>query len=252
MKIQIKNRWTAEVIFECDAESLRVAVELAVSKKVSLRASNLRGSNLSGSDLRGSNLRDSNLRDSNLSGSNLRGSNLRDSDLSDSDLSDSDLSDSDLSGSDLSGSNLRGSDLSDSNLSDSNLSDSNLSDSNLSDSDLSGIKDDFLKKIELLAPETPGLYKAILDGHIDGSCYEGECACFVGTYANLKGVKPQALADLCGLQMDSSSPVEKWFMGIAKGDTPENNPVAAITAEWIRGWAKEKNVSLPTRKVVWE
>ena len=247
MKIQIKNRWTAEVIFECDAESLRVAVELAVSKKVSLRASNLRGSNLSGSDLRGSNLRDSNLRDSNLSGSNLRGSNLRDSDLSDSDLSDSDLSDSDLSGSDLSGSNLRGSDLSD-----SNLSDSNLSDSNLSDSDLSGIKDDFLKKIELLAPETPGLYKAILDGHIDGSCYEGECACFVGTYANLKGVKPQALADLCGLQMDSSSPVEKWFMGIAKGDTPENNPVAAITAEWIRGWAKEKNVSLPTRKVVWE
>jgi len=242
MKIQIKNRWTAEVIFECDAESLRVAVELAVSKKVSLRASNLRGSNLSGSDLRGSNLRDSNLRDSNLSGSNLRGSNLR----------DSDLSDSDLSGSDLSGSNLRGSDLSDSNLSDSNLSDSNLSDSNLSDSDLSGIKDDFLKKIELLAPETPGLYKAILDGHIDGSCYEGECACFVGTYANLKGVKPQALADLCGLQMDSSSPVEKWFMGIAKGDTPENNPVAAITAEWIRGWAKEKNVSLPTRKVVWE
>ena len=202
MKIQIKNRWTAEVIFECDAESLRVAVELAVSKKVSLRASNLRGSNLSGSDLRGSNLRDSNLRDSNLSGSNLRGSDL--------------------------------------------------SDSNLSDSDLSGIKDDFLKKIELLAPETPGLYKAILDGHIDGSCYEGECACFVGTYANLKGVKPQALADLCGLQMDSSSPVEKWFMGIAKGDTPENNPVAAITAEWIRGWAKEKNVSLPTRKVVWE
>ena len=81
MKIKIKNRWNGNIIYACETENLKMAVEMAVKLKI----------NLSGSDLRRSNLR----------GSNLRGSNL-----SESDLSRSNLSESDLSGSNLSGSNL--------------------------------------------------------------------------------------------------------------------------------------------------
>ena len=55
-----------------------------------------------------------------------------------------------------------------------------------------------------------------------------------------------------GLVADSSRASERWFLGIQKGDTPENNPVSAITAEWIREWAAEKNIKLPTSKIVWD
>jgi hypothetical protein len=98
MNIQIFNRWTLKVIFECDADSMKAAVELACKQGVNLSGSNLSGSDLSGSDLSGSD----------LSGSNLSGSNLSGSNLSGSDLSGSNLSGSNLSGSDLSGSNLSG------------------------------------------------------------------------------------------------------------------------------------------------
>ncbi|WP_295991667.1 pentapeptide repeat-containing protein [Rugamonas sp.] len=83
MKIEIKNRWSGNVIFSHDVadNSMAITVSAARATDSDLRDSNLRGSNLSGSD---------------LSGSNLRGS----------DLSGSDLSGSDLSGSDLSGANL--------------------------------------------------------------------------------------------------------------------------------------------------
>ena len=62
-KIQIKNRFTGAVLFECDAPEglesglhLRHALEIAVRAGVNLRDSNLRGSDLSGSDLSGSDL----------------------------------------------------------------------------------------------------------------------------------------------------------------------------------------------------
>ena len=85
--IEIKHRYTGEVILTVDADTLV-------------------GADLSGKDLSYSDLRDSDLRDSDLSYSDLRGSNLSNSDLSDSDLSGSNLSYSDLRGSNLIGSNL--------------------------------------------------------------------------------------------------------------------------------------------------
>lgn len=99
-RIEIKNRWTGEVIFshECEDNSIAKTVMAAVQNSA----------NLSGSDLSGSDLRYSDLNGSKLSGSDLRYSDLRGSDLRGSDLSGSDLSDSDLRYSDLSGSDLRG------------------------------------------------------------------------------------------------------------------------------------------------
>ena len=51
MKYQIKNRFTMEVIFEHEAESLKIAVEFAIKS-----GANLYGANLSGADLRSANL----------------------------------------------------------------------------------------------------------------------------------------------------------------------------------------------------
>ena len=56
MNIKILNRWTLQVIFECEADSMKAAVELACKQGVSLRDSDLSDSDLSGSDLRGSDL----------------------------------------------------------------------------------------------------------------------------------------------------------------------------------------------------
>jgi len=125
--MEIKNRFTCEIIYKDDSKTLKKTVENAILAKVDQRYSNLIGSDLRYSNLIGSNLRWSDLRGSNLSGSNLRWSNL-----SGSNLSGSNLRYSNLSGSNLSGSNLRWSNLSYCDLSGSNLSGSNLSYSNLS------------------------------------------------------------------------------------------------------------------------
>jgi len=95
MQIQIKNRFTNAVIFECSAPDglesglhMRHALEQAVIAKTDLR-----GAYLSGADLRGAY----------LSGAYLSGADLRDADLRGADLRDADLRDADLSGADLSG-----------------------------------------------------------------------------------------------------------------------------------------------------
>ena len=66
MKIQIKNRSKQAVIFECEADSLKLAVELAVK---------------SGVDLSGVYLARMDLSRVNLSGANLSGANLCGADL---------------------------------------------------------------------------------------------------------------------------------------------------------------------------
>ena len=57
MKFEIKNRWNGALIFECDADSMKLAVELAVSQKVSLSAADLRDADLRAADLSAANLR---------------------------------------------------------------------------------------------------------------------------------------------------------------------------------------------------
>jgi len=83
---QTKNRWTNEVLFEGEFESLKECVEAAVKACANLRGANLRyanqdganlgGANLGGANLDGANLRGANLRYANLGGANLGGANL--------------------------------------------------------------------------------------------------------------------------------------------------------------------------------
>lgn len=107
MKIQIKNRFTAAVIFECEAESMKIAVKLAIESRA-----NLLGADLSRADLLRANLSRANLSWADLSRANLLGANLLGANLSRADLSWADLSLADLSGADLSGADLSRADLS--------------------------------------------------------------------------------------------------------------------------------------------
>ena len=127
MQIEIKNRFTGSLIFECDAASLKVAVELAVSKKIGARGADLRGADLRGADLSsaylsGADLRGADLRGADLSSAYLSGADLRGADLRGADLSSADLRDAYLGGADLRGADLRGADLSSADLSSADLS----------------------------------------------------------------------------------------------------------------------------------
>ena len=133
-----------------------------------------------------------------LSGSNLRGSNL--------------------SGCDLSGSDLRGCDLS--------------AAKNLTAEQLVQIRDDLWAVLSAAPREVDGLRKALAEGRVDGSTYSGECACLVGTIANVRGCSE---FDLGILKPNASRPIECWFMGINKGDTPDTN----VCAKWALAWCDE-------------
>jgi uncharacterized protein YjbI with pentapeptide repeats len=269
MKFEIKSRFSGSVLFECEAESMKFAVEMAVNKRANLAGANLSDANLSDANLAGADLSDAYLRDADLSDAYLRGADLSGADLSDAnlrgaDLSGADLSDANFSGADLRGAYLRGAnfsgadlrgaylagaDLSGADLRGADLSDANLSGANLRGANLAGVKADYLSILSLAKHEVVGLYKALLSGRIDGSSYSGECACLVGTVANLRHEDHKKLG--IDLRPDSSRPAERWFLNIRKGDTPENNQVSAITKEWTEEFAKEHDIKLPVMQTVW-
>jgi hypothetical protein len=90
--------------------------------------------------------------------------------------------------------------------------------------------------------EVPALLAALQTGKFDGSHYEGECACLVGSIANARECHYEAIP---GLVPDWSRPAERWALAIRRGDTPEHNPVAAITAKWIEEWVAAHPVAVP-------
>jgi uncharacterized protein YjbI with pentapeptide repeats len=86
MLIEIKHRYTDNILYACEAENLKSAVVEAVKS-----GANLRGANLYGADLYGANLRGANLRCANLYGANLRGADLYGADLYGADLRGADF-----------------------------------------------------------------------------------------------------------------------------------------------------------------
>ena len=114
-----------------------------------------------------------------------------------------------------------------------NLSGSNLSGSDLSGSDLQPIRDDIWAVLSSAPAEVEGLRLALIEGRVNGSTYTGECACLVGTIANVRGC---GIEKLPLLRQNSRRPAERFFLGIAKGDTPSNNPVSKMVLEWVDQW----------------
>ena len=70
VKIEIKNRWTGDVLFEYEKENntLKDTVEKAIENRA-----NLGGANLKGADLYGANLKGADLGGADLYGANLEG-----------------------------------------------------------------------------------------------------------------------------------------------------------------------------------
>ena len=82
--------------------------------------------------------------------------------------------------------------------------------------------------------EAAGVAKALKEGRVNGSTYSGDCACLVGTIANVRGV------DVDTLKRNSQNPSEKWFMMISEGDKPTDDTgggcAAKIALEWVEEW----------------
>ena len=222
IKIEIKNRFTGKILFEYSKENNTVKETLveAVSKGANLEGANLRGADLKGADLEGADLEGADLK-----GADLKWADLEGADLEGANLEGADLEGAYLKGADLEGANLRGADLKGADLKWAYLEGADLEGANLS-----SIKNDFWEILLKTKNEIPGLKKALINGKIDGSCYEGECCCLVGTIAKLKQCEYRTLE---GVAPNASRPAESWFTNIDPGDTPENSQVVKITLEWI-------------------
>ena len=114
-----------------------------------------------------------------------------------------------------------------------NLRGANLYGANLYGANLTPIRDDIWAVLSSAPREVEGLRTALIEGRIDGSTYEGPCACLVGTIANLQQTEYKAIANL---QPNASRPAERFFMCIARGDTPETNKVSKLVLGWIDEW----------------
>ncbi len=228
MEFEVKSRWNGSVLFSLETDSLKLAVEAAVES-----GANLRGADLRGADLRGAYLRDANLRDA-----YLRGADLSDADLCGAYLCGANLRGADLSGAYLCGAYLRGAYLSDADLCGADICGANLRGADLRgaylrDADLSIIRDDLWAVLSASPAEVEGLRQSIIDGKIDGSTYEGPCACLVGTIANVRHCKYNLIPSLTP---NSSRPAERFFLAIKPGDTPENSQFSKLALKWVDQW----------------
>jgi len=194
VKFEIKNRWTSEVIFTCELSADVAAQEYRFQLGFAVRKAVEAGANLTRA---------------NLTRANLTRANLTDAYLTDANLADAYLTDANLADAYLAGAK------------------------NIPESYHTLCRDDLWAVLSASPREVSGLREALISGRVDGSTYEGECACLVGTIANVRGVEH---TDLGAVKPNSSRPIERFFMQIKRGDTPENNDSSKRAVEWIDEW----------------
>jgi hypothetical protein len=217
MMYMIKRWDTGEVIYDHSRyRPDKEVVRAAMASCVDLWYADLSGARLSRADLADAVLLCARLAGANLSGANLSGANLVYARLA---------------GANLTGANLSGADLTGANLTDAVLEGTNLEDANLNP-----IRDDIYDILSHASTEVPALLRALRAGRIDGSVYEGECACLVGTIAHARGCAANAMPDIV---QNASRPAERWFSPLRPGMTPDTSPIARITEQWIEQWLSE-------------
>ncbi len=177
MKIEIKHRWNASVLFSIETDTFKLAVQAAVGQGADLRGADLKGADLEGADLKGADLKGAYLEGADLKGADLRGAYLK------------------------------------------------------------GAKADFFAVLDSAPSEVQVLRQKMLEGRINGSVYEGECACLVGTIANARQCSFKSVP---GLVPNSERPAERWFMMFRPGHTPERHGGMKITLEWLDEWAAKR------------
>ena len=159
MLTQIKNRWTGEVLFECECELETFGLRLGFAVKAALKS----------------------------------GKRLTDADLTRANLTRADLT----------------------------------------DANLTKIRDDIWAVLSSSPSEVPGLRTALIEGRVDGSTYKGDCACLVGTIANIRQCNYESIPNL---RPDAERAAERFFLAIRKGDTPETNQCSKLALEWVDQW----------------
>ena len=237
IKIEIKNRFTGSILFEWESENNTIKETI---ERANLEGANLGGAYLEGAYLMGANLGGANLGCAYLEGAYLKGAYLKGAYLKGAYLERANLMGAYLDGANLGGANLDGANLDGANLDGANLKGAYLEGVYLEGAYLEGvyleganlsrIKYDFFGRLLTQKNETEALKQAIVEGKVNGSVYEGECCCFVGTIANALKCN---YTNLPILKPDPNSPTERWFLGIKKGDAPETNQISKITLEWI-------------------
>ena len=206
IKIEIKHYITGKVLFEFEKEGNTIKDTVV---EANLRGANLRGANLYGADLHGADLRGANLRGADLYGANLREADLREADLREADLRGANLYGADLREADLRRADLHGADL-----------------KNLPQDFINQCSRDILFILGHLKKEVPFLRAKLIAGEVDGSEYEGECACLVGTLANADGGVEKVCSTIPFYEKGTHNYGEMWFLNIHTGDTPKNNAFA--------------------------
>ena len=114
-----------------------------------------------------------------------------------------------------------------------NLAGADLARADLADAYLAPVRDDIYAVLSAAPGEAIAVRDAIASGRVDGSVYQGGCACLVGTIANARGVSYEELGDL---RPSSSRPAERFFMAIRRGDTPETNAASKLAHGWVSEW----------------
>jgi hypothetical protein len=264
MTIKIMSRESREVrfTFEHDGNDRRIGLGRAVL--AALQA----GTDLTNADLAGAVLARANLTNAVLTSADLRGSVLTRADLTGSVLAGADLRGSNLTGADLTGSVLAGADLTGARLADADLTRAVLSDAVLSDAvladavladavlaravltsadlrgsvltravladaDLADIRDDVWAVLSASPAEAQAVLDALHAGTVDGSCYDGPCACLVGTIAHARQCRSD---EIPGLERNACRPAERWFLAIRPGDTPATHEPTRLAAAWVADW----------------
>ena len=142
IKIEIKNRWTGNILFEYLSENntIKKTVSEAIKSEADLREADLREANLREANLREANLREADLREANLREANLRGADLCGADLREADLCGADLCEANLRGANLCGADLREANLRGADLCGADLCGADLCGADLCGADLCGAK----------------------------------------------------------------------------------------------------------------
>jgi len=230
-KIEIKTfGGTLLFTFETEDNSVKKTVEEARRKGADLEGAYLRGADLEGAYLRGADLEGAYLR-----GADLEGADLRDADLEGADLRGADLEGADLRGADLEGADLEGADLRGAYLEGADLRGAE----NLPQSLINICTRDMLYVFNALKEELPFLRAQLIAGKVNGSQYEGQCACLVGSLAGSKGQNKTKddVKKFCEkikhYDIGLHNPGENWFWNIREGDTPKKSPFAKLALKLI-------------------
>ncbi len=128
---------------------------------------------------------------------------------------------------------------------------SNLRDSDLSGADLQKLPTAYINEcsrdilfiLEHLKTEVPGLRKALVEGRVDGSQYEGDCACLIGTLANVDGGMGKVCGAIPFYEKGTHNMGESFFLNIKKGDTAKNNSFVAHAVKLCDMVVKPKKVT---------